>query len=330
MSSPAPRADRAVAAWLLACAALVAAMVVVGGITRLTRSGLSIVEWRPVTGVLPPLTDAAWAAELARYQASPEHRLVTQGITLEAYKSIFWVEWAHRLLGRVTGLAILAPLAWFAWRRRLSPETRRAGVLAGVLVLVQGLAGWLMVKSGLVDVPRVSHLRLAVHLVLALSLFALLLDAALGALGVSRGGGRPPARAVAALVAVFTTVTWGAFVAGLHGGLACATFPTMHGAWVPWPLASPVSDGFTAQFAHRVLALTTLLVAIFAAVDARRAGAWQRKASRALVVAVLAQASLGALVVVSHVDVRFAGVHQATALLVLGLATALARGPDRA
>lgn len=319
------RPDRAVAGWLLACVALVAAMVVVGGITRLTRSGLSIVEWRPVTGIVPPLGDAAWAAEFARYQSSPEFRLVNHAMTLDEYRSIFYVEWAHRLLGRVTGLAMIVPLAWFAWAKRLTPRTARAATLAAVLVVVQGVAGWLMVKSGLVDVPRVSHLRLAVHLVLALVLFALLLDTALGELGVARGARTPPTRGLVALGVVLLTVTWGAFVAGLHGGLACSTFPTMNGAWLPWPLASPVSDGFTAQFTHRALALTTLLVACVGALGAARDGAWQRRVSRSLVVVVLLQGTLGALVVLSHVPVPLAATHQVTALLVLGFAVALLR-----
>ncbi len=300
-------------------------MVVVGGLTRLTRSGLSIVEWRPITGVLPPLGAEAWAAEFTRYQGSPEFRLVNHAMTLDEYRSIFFVEWAHRLLGRVTGLAILAPLAWFAWARRLTPQVLRAAKLAALLVIVQGVAGWLMVKSGLVDVPRVSHLRLAVHLILAFLLFALLLDTALGALGVARGEGGPPRRAWVALAAVLVTATWGAFVAGLHGGLACSTFPTMNGAWLPWPLASPISDGFTAQLAHRVLALTTLIVAVVGALGASREGGWQRKVSRSLVVAVLLQGSLGAMVVVSHVPLALAATHQVTALVVLGFAVALAR-----
>lgn len=319
------RTDRAVAGWLLACTALVAAMVVVGGATRLTRSGLSIVEWRPLTGVVPPIGDADWAEQFARYQASPEYRLVNQGMSLEQYRSIFYVEWAHRLLGRVTALAVLLPLAWFAWTGRLATSTARAGSVAGALVLVQGAAGWLMVKSGLVDAPHVSHLRLALHLALALVLFALLLDAALGALGVARGPGLPPARAVASISAVLVTATWGALVAGLHGGLACATFPTMNGAWVPWPLGSPVSDGFTAQLVHRALALTTLLVAVGAALRAARAGAWQRRVARSLVVVVGLQGALGALVVTSHVPVALAAAHQATALVVLAFAVALAR-----
>ena len=160
--------ERGVAAWLLLCCALVAAMVVVGGVTRLTHSGLSITEWQPIVGTLPPLDAAQWQAAFEKYQSTPEYREVNRGMTLSEFKGIFWWEYFHRLLGRAIGVVLLVPLGWFFVRRRV--PSRIAWPLAGVFVLglLQGGLGWYMVASGLVNEPRVSHLRLTAHLVLAL------------------------------------------------------------------------------------------------------------------------------------------------------------------
>src|SRR5437773_7447347 len=157
-------ANRSVAAWLLVCCALVFAMVVVGGVTRLTHSGLSITEWQPILGTLPPFTDAQWGEVFAKYRATPEYSQVNQGMTLEAFKGIFWWEYFHRLLGRAIGVAFLVPLLWFIARRQISAGV--APQLFGIFLLgaLQGALGWYMVKSGLVDDPRVSHFRLTAHL----------------------------------------------------------------------------------------------------------------------------------------------------------------------
>src|SRR5512135_146445 len=159
---------RAVAAWLFACCALVFAMVVVGGVTRLTHSGLSIVEWQPIVGTLPPLTDSQWEEAFSKYRLTPEYRQVNRGMTLAAFKSIFWWEYFHRLLGRAIGIVFLVPLAWFAVRRRI--DRTMLPKLAGIFVLgaLQGAMGWYMVKSGLIDDPRISQFRLTAHLGLAL------------------------------------------------------------------------------------------------------------------------------------------------------------------
>ena len=197
---------RAVAVWLLACAALVLVMVVVGGITRLTHSGLSIVEWQPLVGTLPPLTDSAWQELFAKYRETPEFRLVNHAMTLDGFKRIFWWEYAHRLLGRVIGLVFLLPFLWFLLRRRL--DRALAWQLAGVFALgaLQGALGWYMVRSGLVDDPRVSHFRLTAHLGVALAIFGAELWIALELLaerGPRRAGSSPLARfacAIAGLV----------------------------------------------------------------------------------------------------------------------------------
>src|SRR5262245_371031 len=184
------RRPNAVALWLLACCALVFAMVVVGGITRLTHSGLSIVEWQPIVGALPPLDDAAWQESFAKYRETPQFKQVNPDMDLAGFKSIFWWEYVHRLLGRLIGAAFLVPLVWFAARGRITRELKWK--LASIFVLggLQGAMGWYMVQSGLVDNPRVSQYRLAAHLALALAIYAAMLWIALGLL-FPRGAAAP-------------------------------------------------------------------------------------------------------------------------------------------
>ena len=223
------------AAWLLACCALVFAIVVVGGITRLTQSGLSIVEWQPLVGAVPPLDEGAWRDTFARYRATPEFRLRNFGMTLEGFKRIFWWEYAHRLLGRVIGVAFLVPFLYFLARGAISRPI--AWRLAGIFALgaFQGALGWFMVKSGLVDDPRVSSIRLAAHLGTALVIYAAILWLALGlALGMDRRPREPAARHAGILaVLVLVMALTGALVAGIHAGYAYNTYPLMNGHWVP-------------------------------------------------------------------------------------------------
>ena len=257
--------------WLLACCALVFAIVVVGGITRLTHSGLSIVQWQPVSGVIPPLNDAEWQAEFTRYQASPEYRLRNFDMTLAGFKAIFWWEYGHRLLGRAIGVAFLLPFLWFLARRAISAPI--AWRLAGIFALggLQGALGWLMVKSGLVDDPRVSSVRLAAHLGTAFLIYAAMLWLALGlATGFQRRA--PPHRAgrhacvLAAMV--FVMVLTGALVAGIHAGSAYNTLPTMNGDWIPPGslLIDPwwmnfVCNMHAVQLDHRLIAYAIAIVA---------------------------------------------------------------------
>src|SRR5471032_2383776 len=210
-SPPYGASRRAMALWLLACCALVFAMVVVGGVTRLTHSGLSIVEWQPLVGALPPLDDAQWRETFAKYRLTPEFRLRNQDMTLEGFKGIFWWEYAHRLLGRIIGLVFLAPFAWFLARGRI--DRALAWKLAGIFVLggLQGALGWFMVKSGLVDDPRVSSVRLAAHLGLAFLIYASMLWVALGILA-SKG-----ARAAEGTVKLSAGFTVLVFVMALTG-----------------------------------------------------------------------------------------------------------------
>lgn len=327
------KGDRAVGLWLLTCAACVVAMVLVGGVTRLTRSGLSITEWNPVAGALPPMGAHAWEEAFARYRATPEFQTVNHGMDLAAFQRIFLVEWGHRLLGRIAGFVFAVPLVVFAVKGRL--RGARLGKLAGIFGLgaLQGAVGWWMVKSGLVDVPRVSPYRLATHLLFAVALLALLIWHARDELDTSEPapGATSLARRLAALAigAVVVTLTWGALMAGLHAGHVAPTFPTMNGAWVPVGMGSIERDALenpiTVHFVHRLLAYGTAAIAIAAAVTAWRAtpDALVRRRATWLVLLVVGQVTLGALTVLSHVRIDLASAHQVNAALLLACAVTL-------
>ncbi len=315
------RTDRnAIAAWLFLCAALVFAIVVVGGVTRLTHSGLSIVEWQPLVGAIPPLHEADWQALFAKYRATPEFKLVNFDMTLEGFKRIFWWEYVHRLLGRTIGAVFLLPFLWFWLRRRIDKPL--AWKLAAVFMLgaAQGALGWFMVKSGLVEDPRVSQFRLTAHLGLALAIFATQLWIALDVL-------TPRARslrgfAAALPVIVYVMALTGGMVAGLRAGYAYNTFPLMNGHVVPpetW-LLDPWWRNFgynmaTVQLVHRSFFwLLLVLVPI----------AWWRwralPAAHALGAAFVLQAALGISTLLLHVPIALAATHQAGAVLLLAAA----------
>lgn len=320
-----PARDRGVAIWLFACCALVFAMVVVGGVTRLTQSGLSIVEWQPIVGALPPLDDNAWQDAFRKYQETPQFRRVNPHMDLAGFKGIFWWEYVHRLLGRLIGAVFLLPLIWFASRGRISrPLTWR---LAGLFVLggLQGAMGWYMVQSGLVHDPRVSQYRLAAHLALALAIYAAMLWIALGLLFPRARETGPRAFAFALAALVFLQAISGSFVAGIRAGLAYNTFPLMNGQLVPpgmfvlepWYL-NFFSNIATVQFDHRLIAwLLALLVPWFWAL-ARAAGVPRRARLSAdlLLGALVLQIALGISTLLLSVPVPLAAAHQAGALLV--------------
>lgn len=322
---------RSVAIWMLACCALLVAMVVVGGVTRLTHSGLSIVEWQPFVGTVPPLDAAQWEDAFARYRATPEFRLVNRDMTLDGFKRIFWWEYGHRLLGRTIGLVFVLPLIWFLWRRRIDRALARRLALIFALGLAQGAVGWWMVQSGLVDDPKVSPLRLTAHLGIAIFIYAAMFWTALDLLAPGSCIAvlhRPhrlasPALAIAALV--FLMILSGGLVAGARAGFAYNTFPLMDGRWIPhgvfgadpW-FASPWRDLTTVQFDHRVLAwLLAAAIPLFwwrvqrsdAGNDAKRAAFW-------LLVAFALQVALGIATLVMRVPVPVAAAHQAGAVAV--------------
>jgi cytochrome c oxidase assembly protein subunit 15 len=342
-TSPEPpagaRRDRSIACWLLACCALIFAMVVLGGVTRLTHSGLSIVEWKPLVGALPPLTDHDWLALLEKYRQTPEYQQVNKGMSVEEFKGIFWLEYWHRLLGRVIGLAFLVPLVWFVWRRRIG---RRLGAkLGGIFLLgaLQGGLGWYMVASGLVDEPRVSQHRLTAHLALAFAIYAATLWIALDLLrerlaaSSAAGGHRALQRlawCVTALVCLM--VVTGGFVAGIRAGLAYNTFPLMNGHWIPPELfmIEPWYENFfsnmaTVQFDHRLVAWTlAAVVPVFwwkaQSSDAPRA---VKLLAHGLLVALAIQISLGIATLLHAVPVALGAAHQGGALVVFTVALML-------
>ncbi|MBT5944175.1 MAG: heme A synthase [Rhodospirillaceae bacterium] len=323
--------DRAIGQWLLLCAGMVLAMIVIGGITRLTESGLSIVDWRPVTGFLPPLTEAAWNRVFELYRTSPQYLEINAGMTLAEFRTIFWWEYIHRAWGRLIGLVFFLPFVWFLIRGRV----RKSLVprLIGLFLLggAQGVLGWYMVRSGLVDVPEVSQYRLAAHLSLAFLIYAALVWTGLSlffpdpATIADRLGAQVRRLALFALVLIAVTILSGAFVAGTDAGLIFNSFPLMDGAVLPPGYfdhaAAPFEDHGTIQFHHRMLALVSL--AAVAALWWR--SRWLALAPRArmvtngLMAMAALQVALGITTLVLVVPVHAAATHQAGAVLLFTL-----------
>lgn len=324
--------DRMVRLWLIAVATLVFLMVVVGGATRLTDSGLSITEWQPILGAIPPLSEQDWNEAFTKYQTIPEYHLVNKGMSLEAFKSIYWWEWSHRFLGRLIGFAVALPLLAFWLFGMLRPGL---GVkLLGVLALggLQGAVGWFMVKSGLVDRVDVSHYRLALHLGIAFLILATLVWLASelrepSAEGAISKGQQRLAGIIAGLV--FLQVLLGALVAGLHAGLIHNTWPLMDGALIPDDMArlSPrylniFENETTVQFDHRLVAYIVTALVLWQAWDLRRSEGAGPVASSALLLAaaVLCQVALGIWTLLAAVPLELGLAHQAGAAIVFILA----------
>ena len=322
-----------VRAWLFAVAALVFALVSVGGATRLTGSGLSITEWQPIMGVVPPLSEAAWREAFEKYRQIPQYTHVNRGMSLDAFKYIFWWEWTHRFLARFIGVAFFVPFIFFLATGRLS--RRLAPKLTGLFVLggLQGAIGWYMVRSGLAERIDVSQYRLALHLSLAILIFAGLMWTAF-----SLGRQRPEAEAVspvhrrtAALLVglIFLQIVAGAFVAGLKAGAGYNTWPLMDGRLVPdglWVIqpwwVNLFESATTVQFNHRMLAYVLLAAAAWHAwlLLATTRNSLIRTSVLALVSAVVAQAVLGIWTLLAQVPLSLGLAHQAGAVVVFGVA----------
>lgn len=325
--TPAPKHRPAVRRWLMTLMALVALMVLVGGVTRLTESGLSIVEWKLFTGTFPPMTEEAWQKEFSDYQTSPQYKQVNLDFNVHDFKKIFWLEYLHRLLGRVIGLVAIIPLAYFLARRALPRALgwRMTGIAA--LIGAQGGVGWIMVASGLVDQPRVEPIKLALHLMLAFTVFVLML----WTYWQMQQHPRPLARRWAAFAArglvLLTTIqiAFGALVAGLRAGKTYNTFPKMDGQWIPeglhllqpWWL-NHLESVLTVQFQHRVGAWLLAACVLGFVVTY-----WRQSALRPVLVAlaavVVAQFALGVITLLSGVALWLASAHQLMALLLLAL-----------
>lgn len=333
-ASSVPATPHAIAVrwWLIAVAALIAIMVLVGGATRLTESGLSIVEWKPVTGTLPPLSEAQWEQAFEGYKAIPQYRELNAGMSLSDFKTIFWWEWSHRLLGRAIGAVYLLPFLYFLWRGAFGAELKKRLWLIFALGALQGGVGWWMVASGLTQRTEVSQYRLAMHLMLALIIFASIVWT------LRRMSARPQPLAplrlkitgVALLALTFVQIYFGALVAGLRAGRVYNTWPEIDGAFIPsaarlWfeePWWRNLFDNtLTVQFEHRMTAYALVASAVLHAIDASRSragavatGAWW------LVAAIVLQAVLGILTLLHQVPIDLALAHQAVAIVVLTLA----------
>jgi heme a synthase len=325
---------RAIRVWLLAVAALIVAMVLVGGATRLTESGLSITEWQPVTGTVPPLSEAAWQAEFDKYKTIPQYRQMNRGMSLAEFKTIFWWEWTHRLLGRLIGAVFLLPFLWFLWRGFVEPGLRgRLWAIFG-LGAVQGAVGWWMVASGLAGRTEVSQYRLAFHLTLACVIYVAIVWTAERLVARPAMAVSPRLRMTAnvLLILVLAQIYLGALTAGLRAGLTYNTWPLIDGAFVPASahlfFDQPLWRNFfentlTVQFDHRVMAYTVLLVALLHAADAlwTKASGAVAIGAVAFALAVALQAALGVLTLLHQVPIALGLGHQGLALVVLTIVT---------
>lgn len=320
--------NRHVAFWLLTCCGLVFLMVVLGGVTRLTGSGLSMVDWRPVTGLLPPLSADEWQRAFEMYQDSPEYRKFNAHMDVEAFKGIFWLEYLHRLLGRIIGIVFFVPFLVFAFRGHMRSREWPKYLVMFVLGGLQGLLGWYMVKSGLVDNPNVSQYRLTAHLVLAFLIYAYMLWVALSLMFPREGTSRHPwwAQSVALCTLIAVTITSGGFVAGLKAGKIFNTFPMMGDYWIPpgvmaldpwW--RNLFDNPALVQLDHRVLAITTFVGCIVFWIGIRRRPLADRSrtAVHLLLAAVTLQVVLGVLTLLHHVPIVLGAAHQGSALLLL-------------
>jgi len=321
---------RAVSLWLMVIAALVFATVIVGGTTRMTGSGLSIVEWRPVTGALPPLSQTAWETEFAKYKEIPQYTQQNAGMSLSEFKFIYWWEWGHRQLGRLIGIAFFVPLLFFLWRGWIGPGLRGRLWLIFGLGAVQGGVGWWMVASGLSERISVAHERLAFHLTLALVIFAAIVWTLQRLIGSPQPlvPDRIRRTAVLLLIFVFVQIFFGALVAGLRGGLIYNTWPLMDGEFIPaWSKLALLTPGWinlfdnilTVQFIHRMLAYALWAGAVLHVIDVARTlrGGPALSGALLLAMAVTLQAGIGIVTLLHHTPLSLGLLHQGMAVVVL-------------
>jgi len=322
--------NKTVATWLLICCALVFAMVVLGGVTRLTGSGLSMVDWKPVTGILPPMGEEAWLEEFAQYQESPEFQKVNSGMDVHGFKKIFWLEYLHRLLGRTIGIIFLLPFLYFLARGYIKKNETPKYALMFILGGLQGLLGWYMVKSGLVHDPHVSQYRLTAHLIAAFLVYSYMFWVAMSLLYPGKGKKHEWYGKTLALTAlIVTTVISGGFVAGLKAGKIYNTFPMMGDYWIPPGIASMqpfwlnlFENTTTVQFDHRILAITTFFMIVWFWFRIRSTELPRRAsvAVNALLHTATLQVVLGISTLLMAVPIFLGSVHQAVAMLLFTVA----------
>lgn len=331
MTHPQQIYNRQIATWLLICAAVIFGMIVLGGVTRLTGSGLSMVEWKPLMGIVPPLNEEQWQETFDKYKQYPQYQKVNHGMDLAGFKRIFAYEYAHRVLGRLIGVLFFVPMVFFWWKKRVPPGTLPKLITLFALGGLQGLLGWYMVQSGLVDMPRVSQYRLVAHLGLAVIVYAYMLWVALDLLyasqpAQSQGSRRLRISAFALNGLIFVMILSGGLVSGIHAGFAYNTFPLMDGRFFPIGLygldpawTSIFNDITTVQFNHRMLAyLLVILITTFAIIALRADVRGRARTGVYLFLAMLAiQVSLGISTLLLIVPVPLAAAHQGGAILLL-------------
>ena len=330
------RDDRKVAYWLLGVAALIFAMVVLGGVTRLTHSGLSMVEWEPIMGAIPPLSEQEWEESLQTYRSSPEYQKKNKGMSVDEFKSIFWFEYSHRLLGRLIGLAFLLPFLYFLVRGKIRRRQIPTFITMFILGGMQGVLGWYMVKSGLVNIPHVSQYRLTAHLIAAITIYIFILWVALGLLRSNALEIRDHALRGLKRHGQFTTaiiilmIISGGFVAGTKAGYIFNTFPMMSGQWLPpgglsmqpWWL-NMFENPATVQFTHRLLAIFVTITVVTYVIRGWRSTTISTPTCltfTALLIMLLVQLGLGITTLVYAVPVALGAAHQAGALVLLTIA----------
>ena len=331
--------NKTVAMWLLICCALVYVMVVLGGVTRLTGSGLSMVDWKPVTGILPPIGEQAWLEEFSQYQQSPEFQKINSHMDVHDFKNIFWLEYLHRLLGRTIGVVFLVPFLVFAWRGYIKKPDAPKYALMFVLGGMQGLLGWYMVKSGLVDNPHVSQYRLTAHLIAAFLVYSYMFWVAMSLLYPGREKQHEwYGKTLALTVMIFITVISGGFVAGLKAGKIYNTFTMMGehratpGMWSMQPFWRNLFDNTTTvQFDHRILAITTFVLVVLYWFRVRKTELPGRAAVsvNALLHTAILQVALGITTLIMAVPVFLGVAHQAVAMLLFTIALFLTHSMKR-
>ena len=337
MNNLVDKKSKKVATWLLVCCALVFVMVVLGGVTRLTGSGLSMADWRPITGALPPIGEAEWQQVFDMYRDTPEFQKKNSYMDVHDFKGIFWLEYLHRLLGRTIGIVFLLPFLFFVWKGYIQKREFPKYALMFVLGGMQGVLGWYMVKSGLVDNPHVSQYRLTAHLIAAFLIYAYMLWVALSLLFPSQSTERHPwyGKTLALTSLITVTIISGGFVAGLKAGKIYNTFPKMGEYWIPpdFLALDPVWRNFfdnmaTVQFDHRILAIVTfaLIVTYWAKLRKSDLPARIRRGVNALLHTAVLQVALGVSTLLLVVPIFLAASHQAVAMLLFTVALYLCHG----
>jgi heme a synthase len=324
--------NTAVMKWLYVFAFVVAFLVVFGGFVRLTRSGLSIVEWNPISGAMPPMGQQAWVEEFAKYQLTPEFIKINPGMTLERYKFIFYMEWFHRNVARTAGLFYAIPVFYFLFKKTIPFKEFGIYFVMGILFITQALAGWIMVASGLVDRPAVSHFNLTIHLLLALSLFGLALWTAFGhKYGFPDASKKvkwslPSKLSVGAFVILIIQISYGGFTAGLKAGHVSDTWPLMLGALIPANLFNSwiniIESPQTIVFIHRWFAWLGIILVptVFYFVKKQNYPVDIQNGMKWLIGVVVLQITLGVLTILSYVNIVIALIHQANAIFLFGFA----------